>query len=184
MKIVIILFMTTYLFANIKQNMFHLYQLKEYKKACIQGASKFNKFRKDEELISLYAFSCLKADFIDKLSIPIVILKKSKEARANSAYFSIILMQKKLLYRSLVDGYDISSLKLPTTKHIFSKVFNLYIKRDRTKELYNINNFYIFEDSEDKNINYKLYIEKNRTAYSIIIEEFYKKLLIKKHIYK
>ena len=184
MKIVLILILATYLSANIKQKMFRLYQDEKYKEACIKGASQFNKFRQDEELISLYAFACLKADFIDKLSIPIVILKKSKEARANSAYFSILLMQKKLLYRSLVDGYDLSSLKLPSTKHIFSKVFDLYTKRDKTKDIERMNGFYIFEDKDNKKIKYKLYLSQYKKSHTIIIEEFFNGLQIKKHIYR
>ena len=184
MKLIFILFITTYLSANVKQQIFNLYQNQQYKKACIYGAKKFNSFRHNEKLISLYAFSCLKSDSIDKLSIPIVILKNSKEARENSAYFSILLMQKKLLYRSLIDGYDISNLKLPTTTNIFSKVFDLYLKRDRKKDRNRIENFYIFTDKDDKNIQYKLYLSKNTKSYIINIEEFYNGLQIKKHIYK
>ena len=180
MKILLFLLLTSYLYANIKQNIFELYQEKRYKEACIKGASNFNSFRQDEELISLYAFSCLKSDYIDKLSIPIVILKNSKEARSNSAYFSIILMQKKLLYHSLVDGYDLSSLKLPTTTNIFSKVFDLYSKEKINKE----KNIYLFEDKDDKNRNYKLYLIQQKNSYKIVIEEFYNRFQIKKHIYR
>ncbi len=180
MKIVILLLLFNSLYANIKQNMLNLYKNQEYKKVCIQGASKFTKFRKDESLISLYAFACLKSNFIDKLSIPIVILKNSKEARSNSAYFSIILMQKKLLYKALIDGYNLSLLNLPTTTYLFSKVFDMYVQLgEHTKQ-----EFYIFEDEEDKKRSYKLYVQKYKNSYSIIIEEFFNNLKIKRNIYK
>ncbi|MEA3228642.1 MAG: hypothetical protein U9P38_06205, partial [Campylobacterota bacterium] len=179
-KIVLILIISINLFGSLKESMFTLYQNKQYKKACIKGASQFNKFRNNEGLISLYGFSCLKANFIDKLSIPIVILKKSKDARSNAAYFSIILMQKKLLYRSLLDGEDISSLNLPTTKHIFSKVFDLYSKLKNSSS----QNSYTLIDEEDKDIMYKLYTQKHKKSYLIVIEEFYKNLQVKKHIYR
>ena len=64
------------------------HQDKAYQKACKTGLKVFQKFRNDEEFVSLYAFSCLNADQIDRLAIPISILKNSEEARSNAAYFS------------------------------------------------------------------------------------------------
>ena len=122
MKIILILLMSLYLHASMKEDMFNLYQNKKYEDVCTMGFDHFHTYKSDEEFVSLYAFACLKSDYIDRLSIPTAILKFSKESRANSAYFSVILMQKKLLYHALVDSYDLSSLSLPTTDYVLSKV--------------------------------------------------------------
>jgi len=117
MKIVLIFFLTLNLYAGIKENMFSLYQNNKFENVCSLGFDNFNAHSKDEEFISLYAFACLKSDYIDRLAIPIAMLKYSEESRSNSAYLAVILMQKKLLYHALLDNYDISTLKLPTTDY-------------------------------------------------------------------
>jgi len=116
---------------------------------------------------------------VERLSIPINILKLSQESRSNAAYFSIILMQKKLLYHALIDNYDISSLNLPTTDYVLSKVFDLYSKHKKDKQ----QEFYIFEDEKDNQLKYKLYLLKDARIDKMVIEEFHDSLSIKKHIY-
>ncbi len=179
MKIVLIILLSISLYANIKQDMFNLYQVKKYDEVCNIGFNNFENYRNDEEYVSLYAFACLNADYIDRLSVPTAALKFTKESRSNAAYFSIILMQKKLLYHALLDNYDISSLNLPTTDYVLSKVFDLYtkIKNNEQKE------FYIFDDEIDKQLKYKLYILKDGKIDKMVIEEFYNSISIKKHIY-
>ena len=179
MKIIIALLMFHSLYADIKQNMFNLYQNKKYERVCTIGFDNFKRYRKDEEFISLYAFSCLNSDYIDRLAIPIAILKFSEESRANSAYFSVILMQKKLLYHALLDDYDLSSLNLPTTEYVLSKVFDLYTKLGKHEK----RAFYLFEDENDKKLTYKLYIQKDKKLNKIVIEEFYDTITIKRHVY-
>lgn len=179
MKILLILFITISLYADTKQDMFNLYQNEKYEEVCNIGFRNFKHYRQNEEYISLYAFACLKADFIDRLSIPIATLKFSKEARANSAYFSVILMQKKLLYHALVDNYDLSSLKLPTTDYTLSKIFDLYAKLGK----HETRAFYLFEDENNKKITYKLYLEKGNRLSKVVIEEFYNSVMIKRHAY-
>jgi len=179
MKLLLALLISITLYGDTKQNMLGLYQNKKYKKACDIGFNNFRYNNKDEEYISLYAFACLKSDYIDRLTTPIAMLKFSKEARSNSAYFSIILMQKKLLYHSMVDGYNLSNIDLPTTDYILSKVFDLYLKLGKHES----RTFYLFEDENDAKLTYKLYLSKSNKVYKIIIEEFYDSISIKKHIY-
>jgi len=173
------LFLLTSLYAiDIKQELFSLYQNKEYKEACRLGFDNFYRFKKNEELVALYGFVCLNADFIDRLAIPITALKFSQEARANATYFSVILMQKKMLYHALIDGYDISGLKLPTTNYVLSKVFDYYTQQtDQGKR------FYIFQDPDDLKKSYKLYIKKEKRVDKMVLEEYYDKMLVKQHIY-
>jgi len=176
--IILTLLLFTSLFANIKQELFSLYQNKEYKEACRFGFDNYFRFKKNEKLVALYGFVCLNADFIDRLAIPITALKFSEEARANATYFSVILMQKKMLYHALIDGYDISGLKLPTTDYVLSKVFDFYTaQKDQGKR------FYIFKDPDDNKKSYKLYIREEKRVNKMIIEEYYDKMLVKQHIY-
>jgi len=179
MRIIIALLLTLTLYADIKQEMFGLYQNNKFEKVCSIGFDNFTRYKQDEEFVSLYAFACLNSDYIDRLAIPIAVLKFSKESRANSAYFSVILMQKKLLYHSLVDGYALNSFKLPTTDYVLSKVFDLYSElKDQSKRT-----FYLFEDPIDPKVTYKLYLERDYKINKMVIEEYYDTILIKRHVY-
>ncbi len=179
MKIVLSLIFAIILCADVKQEMLGLYQNKKYENACNLGFNNFNANDKDEDYISLFAFACLKADSIDRLAIPIIKLKFSPESRSNGAYFSIIMMQKKLLYHALLDGYKLSSLNLPTTDYVLSKVFDLYSQLNEETP----KGFYIFEDKDDKKITYNLYLLKDEKLSKLVIDEFYDKKIIKQHIY-
>ena len=179
MRLLILLFIITNMYGDVKQEMFGLYQNKKYEKVCTMGFDNFGKYKRDEEFVSLYAFACLNSDYIDRLAIPTAVLKFTEDARANSAYFSVILMQKKLLYHSLLDGYELSELKLPTTNYILSKVFDLYTKLGKHEK----RAFYLFEDPQDKKLTYKLYLAKDYKITKMVIEEFYDTMLIKRHIY-
>ncbi len=179
MKILLILLFTIGLYADVKQDMFNLYQNDKYEDSCEIGFDNFKRYKKDEEFISLYAFACLNSDYIDRLAIPIALLKYSRESRANSAYFSVILMQKKLLYHALIDNYNLSSLDLPTTDYVLSKVFDFYTKLGVHEKRV----FYLFEDENDKKLTYKLYILKDDRVNKIVIEEFYDTITIKRHVY-
>jgi len=179
MKILVALFLTLTLYADIKQNMFNLYQNQKYEKVCSIGFDNFKRNKQDEEFVSLYAFSCLNSDYIDRLAVPTAVLKSSKESRANSAYFSVILMQKKLLYHALVDNYDLSSFSLPTTDYVLSRVFDLYSKLGEHEP----RAFYLFEDPNDNKLTYKLYLSRDYRLDKMIIEEFYDTITIKRHVY-
>lgn len=178
-QIVVVFLITLNLSADVKQEMLDLYKSKQYEKVCSKGFKTFKDYRKDESFVSLYAFSCLYSDYIDRLSIPIAILKFSKESRANSAYLAVILMQKKLLYHSLVDGYNLTSLNLPTTDYILSKVFDLYAKLGDHKP----RELYFFEDPDNDKITYTLSLSKDKKLSKMIVEEFYNSRSIKRHIY-
>jgi len=179
MKLLLTLVLALNLYANTKQNMFNLYQNSKYEKVCQIGFDNFKKNKRDEEFVSLYAFSCLNSDYIDRLAVPTAVLKFSKEARANSAYFSVILMQKKLLYHALVDNYDLSEFTLPTTDYVLSRVFDLYSKIGKHEP----RAFYLFDDPNDSKLTYKLYLVREYKLNKIVIEEFYDTITIKRHVY-
>ncbi len=175
----LLIFFTFLLSADIKTSLYHLYQDKQYDAACKEGLKVFNQNRNDEEFVSLYAFSCLNADHIDRLAIPITLLSHSEESRSNAAYFSVILMQKKLLFHSLMDGYQLQELKLPQTDHIISTVYELYSKlsNERKRTLYS------FIDPKNDKVSYKLYIKKSGQEKTMVIEEFYDTIMTHRHEY-
>jgi len=177
--LLIILFAFVSLHGIGKDAIFKLYQDERYTQACKAGLNAFKKLRNDEEFILLYAFSCLKSDNIDRLAIPIIMLKKTEESRANASYFSIILMQKKILFQALMDSYDFSNLKLPTTDYILSKVFDLYLEeKNKSKD-----KIYTFTDRSDNRLSYKLYIKKESSTNKMVVEEYYDTILLKRHVY-
>jgi len=173
-----LLILTIPLFGSVKQQMLQHYKQKEYLQVCKVGYKNFHKYSKDENFISLYAFGCLYADYIDRLAVPTVALRFTKEGRSNAAYFSVILMQKKLLYHAMLDGVTLSEMKLPTTNYILSKVFDYYTKAQKQGR-----ESYIFTDEEDPKKQYKLYLERTKKAPKIVIEEYLDGLLQKRHIY-
>jgi len=172
-------FFLTLSFADVKSSLYHLYQDKNYEKACKEGLKVFSKYRKDEEFISLYAFSCLYADYIDRLAVPITMLDGSEESRSNAAYFSVILMQKKLLQHALLDGYKLTQLKLPTTDHVLSIVFDLYSKADHSRK----RSHYMLQDLNNEKISYKLYIKNSNQSQTMVIEEYYDTIMTHRHNY-
>ncbi len=174
----ILLSLTTILYADSKQRMFEFYQQGRYIQACDIGKQGLSYHPSDEAYISLYAFSCLKADFIDRLSDPIMVLNQTKEARSNASYFSVIVMQKKLLMQALYDNKPIKNLKFPTSTYSLSKVFDLYIKNPQPNQFIKE-----YKDLTDSRLDYKLYTTQTNGRKSIAIDEYYDKILTLHHVY-
>ena len=164
--------------ADVK-DLFDYYNKKEYEKACKVGLRIFNRYKKDSKFLMLYGLSCLKADYIDRLAVPLTGLRKTKAERANASYFATILLQKKLLYHSLLDDVDISGLKLPYTDYILSKVFDMYTRKEYRKE----NGVYIFHPEDSRNTTYKLYIDRNGTIPKMVIDVYENDHFFKRHRY-
>ncbi len=179
-KLILVLFLSPmFLLADAKMATYKLYQDAKYEEACKSGEALLPQYRDDEEFISLYAFSCLNADQLDKLSLPITSLKKTAESRANAAYFSVILMQKKLLMHALSDQYDLKPIKLPTTEYVLSTVFDLYCNDSNTE----VRRRYNYIDPKDVKKSYRLFVTKSGSSPKMIIEEYYDKIMTKRHIY-
>ncbi|HLD23661.1 MAG TPA: hypothetical protein VJA83_06930 [Sulfuricurvum sp.] len=164
--------------ADSNQRLFNLYQQGNYLEACNLGRQGFPYHQADEPYVSLYAFSCLKADLIDRLAGPIMTLNQTKESRANAAYFSVIVMQKKLLLQALYDNKPIKNLKFPTSSYLLSKVFDLYLINPQPTQ-------FIKEYKDPTNIraSYKLYATETNGRKSIAIDEYYDKILTFHHVY-
>jgi len=155
-----------------------MYENNSFKKACRFASNKIMGYKKNEKFVSLYAFSCLKSDNIDKLASATILLKHSTEARANSVYFSTILLQKKLLLHAMIDNFDIEQLQLPSTDYILSKVFDLFMKDEKKED-----KIHEFIDSNNPNEKYRLFIKNENENKKIIIEHYLNNNLIKTHKY-
>ena len=164
------LFTSLFLPASNLSKLYKMYEKQEYDKACNYAMKYFNKNKNAENYLTLYGLSCLETNNIERIATPMLRLKKSKDARANAAYFSTILLQKELLFQALVDKISLKNLQLPNTEFILSKIFTLF-----SQEKYSLKNeVYTFKDKEKKEMKYKLYIKENSKKQKQMILDIYK----------
>lgn len=134
MKKLFILLLNVYCFAFGLDSINKAIEDGNYSKVCNSVIYNLALRNGDDGLLNLYAIACLKSDYINKLSDVIIKLRNSKEARSNAVYYSTILYKKKLLHAALVDGLDISAIKLPKCDYILSDIYDDYINNNYTKE--------------------------------------------------
>lgn len=175
----LILCFTYELIADVPNQMIQLYQKGAYLESCALGLENFKKIQPNEDYVSLYALSCLKSDHIDRLNTPIKTLTQGVEARANASYFSLLVLQKKLLSQALYDNYPLKSLKLPTSSHLLSKIFDLYCKNPQAA-----NTIKEYTDPIDPKQTYKLYTIQIDTYKTFAIDVYYDRILAAHHVYK
>lgn len=164
--------------ADVPSQMFQLYQKGDYSASCNLGLLHFKQFQSNEAHLSLYAFACLKADQIDRLNTPLMLLNQTPEARANASYFAMLVLQKKLLFQALYDNTPLKSLKLPTSSHLISKIFTLYQINPQSEK-----SVKEYLDSSNPRISYKLYTFELNGRKTISIDEYYDKILTVHHAY-
>ena len=174
----LLLFFLNCLYADVNQKLFDLYQKGMYVEACNYGYSLFAKQEHNEPFISLVGFSCLKSDQIDRLSPVMSVLAQTSEARANSSYFALIVMQKKLLMRALYDNQPLQNLKFPSSNHLISKVFDLYIQNPKKSDIIKE-----YQDPINPRQSYRLYTTQVNGLKSVAIDEYYDKILTIHHVY-
>lgn len=179
MKIIAVLIFFSYsLSANVNQKLFDLYQKGMYSEACAFGYTYFSRNASNESFISLIGFSCLKADHIDRLSPVMSALSETPDARANSAYFALIVMQKKLLMQALYDNKPIRNMNFPTSGHLLSKIFDLYVKNPKNNDIIKE-----YQDPATPRQSFKLYTTQINGKKSIVVDEYYDKILTIHHVY-
>ena len=163
---------TVFLFSSNLSTLYKLYEKQEYTKACDYAVKYFYKKRNknSEQYLTLYGLSCLETDKIHRIATPMLRLKSTKDARANSAYFSTILLQKKLLFQALVDKTSLKNLHLPDTNFILSKIFSLFVNEEYILK----NEIYTFKDTKKKEMKYQLYIKENKKKEKQMIIDVYK----------
>lgn len=172
-KIIYTLLMSTgFLLSSNLSTLYKLYEKQEYTKACDYAVKYFYKKRNknSEKYMTLYGLSCLETDKIHRIATPMLRLNKTKDARANSAYFSTILLQKKLLFQALLDKTSLKNLNLPRTNFILSKIFILFVKEEFILE----GDRYTLKDEKNKELRYQLYIKENKKKEKQMIIDVYK----------
>lgn len=170
--ILFIMVTTSFLFSSNLSSLYKQYEKQEYEKACDYGRKYLfkNSNINNEKYLTLYGLSCLETDNIERISIPIIHLKSTKNFRANASYFSTILLQKYLLFQALVDQKSLKSLHLPSTTFVLSKVFDLYVEENFTLQ----NGVYKFQDKNKESVKYQLYIETSKNDKKFMIIDIYK----------
>ena len=140
------------------------YKEKKYHDVCVNGTKRFKRIRKDENLLSMYAFACLYDDQIYRLYLPCMILGKTPTSRHNRSYFSLIIAQKNILISSLFDHEKYEGLHVPNTDYVLSRVFNLYFQKKyrKTGDVYSM---------QDAYGTYKVYVKYEKGKKWLIIEE-------------
>ena len=184
MKQTVLFLMTTlWLFSSNLSTIYKLYANQKYTKACDYGRKYLfkNKNINDEKYLTLYGLSCVETDNIDRISLPMIHLKSTKDARANASYLGTILLQKQLLLQALVDKKEIYDLHLPKTNFVLSKIFNLFMKKQYTLE----NEVYRFQDEIKENLTYHLYIKRDKKdRVSMLIDVYRNDKFTKRYNYR
>ena len=166
-KIFIILFIVIFL----KADLLHDYLNAKYNKVC--KFKNIEKYKKDENLLSLIGMSCLKTDKLYVLPYILVHLKHLKNSRKNALYFLTILMQKRLLYSYLFDGQSLQSFSFPLTDYVLSYIYEAIKNKNYTKE----GDIIIIKN---KSITYKVYKQEKK----MYIDEYENQNLIKRRWYR
>ena len=67
---------------------------RRYEIACNSAGNLFAEYNKNETYLNLFAYSCIKAGYLDRIFLSIVNLNNSKNGRENSLYYLTLLYQK------------------------------------------------------------------------------------------
>lgn len=163
---------TAFLFSSNLSTLYKFYEKQAYVKACDYAVKHFYKKRNknSNQYLTLYGLSCLETDKIYRIATPMLRLKSNKDARANSAYFSTILLQKKLLFQALVDKVSLKNLHLPNTNFILSKIFTAFVNEQYILKA----DVYTFKDEKKKEMRYQLYVKENKKKEKQMIIDVYK----------
>ena len=99
------------------------FKAKKYNKVCEKGSKVYYGGYTDENFVSLVGISCAKVDRINILGMFQRSLVQTDASRENASYFSTLILQKRLIYQFMIDDLDLSNLKLPSSAHLLSRVF-------------------------------------------------------------
>lgn len=99
------------------------FKLKKYSTVCQDGLGEYRAGHYDEKLLALTGTACSYVDNINPLGSFQAKMISTPESRATSAYFTSLLLEKKLIYHFMLDNISLSNLSLPKSPHILSFVF-------------------------------------------------------------
>lgn len=162
-----------------KEDVVKLYLDDNFSSACQKSAEIYDSYKEDDEFLNIFAHSCLEADMVNRLVLPIIKLYKTEKARENAAYYSTILYQKKLLYVALIDGVDISYVNLPKTNYILSIIFEKFVTKDYVLK----SGMYTFIDDNNSQITYTLSIETEDNFKKMFLRTYKNDKIVKTRTY-
>ncbi|HHH50787.1 MAG TPA: hypothetical protein ENK76_00200 [Campylobacterales bacterium] len=177
--LLIMIFSLSSLYSSNLSTLYNYYTHQEYDKGCDYAMKYYNKNRDNEKFVTLYGLSCLETNNIHRIATPMIVLKDTKASRENASYFGTILLQKQLLKQAILDNKPLGDLRLPKTNFVLSKIFNLFVKKRYILK----DGVYRLIDSENKNIKYQVYMEKDNRNY-MIIDIYQNDKFIKRYRYK
>ncbi|NOZ90523.1 MAG: hypothetical protein GXO60_04465 [Epsilonproteobacteria bacterium] len=180
-KLFLIMLLSLIAYSSNLSTLYHYYEKQEYDKGCDYAMKYYSKNKNDEKFVALYGLSCLETNNIHRIATPMIVLKDTKSSRENASYFGTILLQKQLLKQAILDGKDLSNLRLPKTNFVLSKIFNLFVDKKYTLK----DGVYRLKDSKDKDMSYQVYLEKDKKDIDYMIIDIYEKdKFIKRYRYK
>jgi len=169
MKSKFILFVLLVVF--LKSDLITEYKNQNYSNIC--NIANINKYKKNEQMLSIIGISCVKSDKLYILPYILNKLKHSVIGRKNSIYFLTVYMQKKLLYTFVFDNFSLNGFNLPDTDYILSHIF-VKIKQNQYEK---IENTYVIKY---KNEVIKMYPQTDK----LIVEEYIDNKLIKRRWFR
>ncbi|MEO1941582.1 MAG: hypothetical protein ABGW77_01665 [Campylobacterales bacterium] len=114
-----------------------LFKQGKYRQICQQRWGYIKKFkRRDERVLSVVAYSCLKIGGITPALDLAKNLYKTPTGRVNGSYISALFLIKKLLIQVIRDNLNLTNLKLPTVEgeglllQFFNRVKGLNFSRE------------------------------------------------------
>jgi len=154
----------------------YLFKHNYYSYLCTHRWEYINKYaKKREDLLSVVAYACLKKHYLTYALDLAKNLTYTKEGRTNSTYIVSLFTIKNFLMRYIMDGFDISNIKIPNIESDdLGKVF-LLIKEQKPKVI----NRKISLKDKDFNVTVFYNLKTNE----IIIDYFKNNKLIKKDKY-
>jgi len=172
-KIFLFLIIISNLFALTQNDIYKLYQNKEYKQVCKEGRTLYYNYELDDTFLSIVGLSCVKADMLNSAMTISKKMNNSPMGRQNASYIATLYLTKRLLLQLVWDNIDISNLSLPKSNHHLSIVFENIAHNNFSK----INNIYIVKADNKK------YILSPQDENKIVIQIFKNNTLLSTHIY-
>jgi hypothetical protein len=151
-----------------------LFEKKYYTYICLHRWVYINKY-KDEKLLSLVAYACLKKHYLTPALDLAKVLRFTKIGRANATYLTTLFLIKNLIERYIKDNFAVDSFVFPKIKgSLLAKVFYLLQSQ---KPLVKGNTFSVKEKDNRYEVTFS---EKTNT---IIIKTFKNDVFFKKDRY-
>jgi len=100
-----------------------LYKKGDFTDVCDLGMQYyFNHSEKEPHFVAMVGIACAKADMINWLGVLQRHLVDTPALRSTATFFTVLLMDKRLLYQHFVDGVPVDGYRFPVYDHVLSVV--------------------------------------------------------------